>query len=73
MRAAFACLALLIAFALLGYLAIGWGAVIWQQGFEAAITDRTTQPSLPATVACAVLGAVFLGAGISLLGRRPPR
>jgi len=71
MRIVFACLALLIACALLGYLALGWGAVISQQGFEAAITDRSTQPSLPATVAGLVLGAVFLCTGISLLGRRP--
>jgi hypothetical protein len=70
MRTALACLALLLAFGLYGYLAIGWGAVIAEQGFVAAITDQTTQPSLRATVASLLLGTLFLGVGVSLLSRK---
>jgi hypothetical protein len=56
MKTALACLALLLALGLYGFLIVGWGAVIAEQGFEAAITDLTTQPSLPVTAACLVLG-----------------
>jgi hypothetical protein len=70
MRTALACLALLLALGLYGFLIVGWGAVIAEQGFEAAITDLTTQPSLPVTAACLVLGTASLGVGLSLLGRK---
>ena len=62
-------LALLISLGLYGYVAIGWGVTIWKQGFEAAITDHTTQPSLLQTVGGVVLGTVFLCIGVSIFGR----
>lgn len=67
MRTSLACLAVLLAVGLYGYVAIGWGSTIWEQGFEAAISDLTTQPSLPVTVGCLVLGTVFLSISITLL------
>jgi hypothetical protein len=69
MRTVFTGLALLLALGLYGYLAIGWGVTIWQQGFEAAITEHTTQPSLVATVGGLVLGTVFLCIGLGRFGR----
>jgi hypothetical protein len=73
MKTTLACVCLLIACAMLGYLAIGWGRTIWEQGFEAAITDRSTQPSLVATLGGGLAGVLLVGAGLGLLGRRGPR
>ena len=67
MKVALASLLFLIAAVLLGYLIVGWGSTIQVQGLEAALTDQTTQPSLPATLSCSVLGIGLLIAGLSLL------
>ena len=73
MRTVFTGLALLLALGLYGYMAISWGVTIWQQGFEAAITDHTTQPSLLSTVGGLVLGTAFLCIGVGIFGRGKSR
>ncbi|MBA3485468.1 MAG: hypothetical protein H0T51_27040 [Pirellulales bacterium] len=70
MRTALAGVAILIAIGLFAYLVIGWGAAIQTQGLEAAFTDQTTQPSLPATVGGSILGIGLLFVGLSLLRGR---
>jgi hypothetical protein len=70
MRTALASVAILIAVGLFAYLVIGWGATIQSQGLEAALTDQTTQPSLPATVGCSIIGIGLLFAGLLLLRGR---
>jgi hypothetical protein len=60
MKTAIASLAILLAVGIFGYLIIGWGSTIQAQGFEAAISDQTTQPSLPVTVGGLVLGIALL-------------
>jgi hypothetical protein len=70
MKTTLACICLLMACAVLGYLAVGWGRTIWEQGFAAAISDQTTQPSLVATVGGGALGFMLVGVGCSLLRQR---
>ncbi|HEX6964132.1 MAG TPA: hypothetical protein VF175_19850 [Lacipirellula sp.] len=70
MRTALAVICFLIAAAMLGYLAVGWGTTLWAQGLTASLTDQTTQPSFPTTVGGLVGGIVALVVGLSALAGR---
>jgi hypothetical protein len=65
MKTAIVSRAILLAVGILGYLVIGWGTTIQAQGLEAAISDQTTQPSLPVTVGGLVLGIALLLTAVS--------
>lgn len=66
MRTTASVLCITIALCLWSYLALGWGPVILQQGYEAAITEQSTQPSLLVTAACALVSLFLIVVGVSL-------
>ncbi len=66
MRTTISFFAIALALCLWSYLAIGWGPVILQQGFEAAITEQSSQPPFLVTAACLLVSIVLLILGICL-------
>jgi hypothetical protein len=66
MRSALAILTITIAFCLWGYLALSWGPLILREGFESAITERSTQPPFPVTAVCLLASGILLFVGIGL-------
>ncbi|MBA4106822.1 MAG: hypothetical protein C0485_13795 [Pirellula sp.] len=66
MRTTSSLLCIALAFGLWSYLAFGWGPVISEQGFEAAITEQSTQPPFLVTAVCLFASLCLLAGGICL-------
>jgi hypothetical protein len=66
MRIMFSVLAVALALCPWSYLALGWGPVILQQGFEAAITEQSSQPPILVTAACLIVSVLLLVIGVAL-------
>ncbi|MBL9163850.1 MAG: hypothetical protein JNL18_14050 [Planctomycetaceae bacterium] len=66
MRTTFSILCFALACGLWSYLALGWGPVIVEQGFEAAITEQSTQPPFLVTAVCLFASLCLLVIGVCL-------